>query len=82
MVLSPFEVSTAKDTGYTATETLAGTRVRTDLRDIASSLSVVTAQFLRDTGATSNSTLLPYQLSTEVGGSMGNFAGVGNMVNK
>jgi hypothetical protein len=78
LILSPFEVSTAKDTGYTATDTLAGTRVRTDLRDIASSLSVVTAQFLRDTGATSNSTLLPYQLNTEVGGSMGNFAGVGN----
>ncbi|MEI6106995.1 MAG: TonB-dependent receptor plug domain-containing protein, partial [Opitutae bacterium] len=78
LVLSPFEVSSEKDTGYTATETLAGTRVRTDLRDIASSLSVVTSQFLRDTGATSNSSLLPYQVNTEVGGLMGNFAGVGN----
>ena len=78
LVLSPFEVTSEGDTGYTATSTLAGTRVRTDLRDIASSLSVVTSQFLKDTGATSNQTLLPYQVNTEVGGTFGNFAGVGN----
>jgi hypothetical protein len=32
--------STDKDTGYAATETLAGTRLRTRLRDVASSMSV------------------------------------------
>lgn len=78
ITLSPFEVNSEAETGYVATETLAGTRVRTDLRDIASSLSVVTVHFLQDAGATSNQTLLPYQVSTEVGGSFGNFAGVGN----
>ena len=30
--LSPFEVTAAKDTGYQATETLAGTRIRTNRR--------------------------------------------------
>jgi outer membrane receptor protein involved in Fe transport len=79
IVLSPFEVIAEEDTGYTATSTLAGTRLRTDLRDIASSLSVVTSQFIRDTGSTSNETLLTYQLNTEVGGLYGNFSGVGNV---
>ncbi|MDX2185412.1 MAG: hypothetical protein SFV32_00630 [Opitutaceae bacterium] len=77
--LSPFEVTSDDAQGYTATATLAGTRVRTELRDIASSLSVVTPQFLRDTGATNNETLLPYQTNTEVGGLVGNYAGTGNL---
>ena len=48
-VLSPFEVSPEEDRGYQASSTLAGTRMRTDLKDLASSVSVVTAQFLKDT---------------------------------
>lgn len=79
VVLSPFVVNAAEDAGsYQATSTLAGTRVRTDLKDVASSLSVVTAQFLKDTGATNNQTLLQYTTNTEVGGIYGNFAGVGS----
>jgi outer membrane receptor protein involved in Fe transport len=78
VVLSPFVVNAAEDAGrYQATSTLAGTRVRTDLKDVASSLSVVTSQFLKDTGATNNQTLLQYTANTEVGGIYGNFAGVG-----
>lgn len=78
-VLSPFVVSSEEDAGtYQATATLAGSRVRTDLRDVASSLSVVTAEFLRDTGATNNQTLLQYTTNTEVGGIYGNYAGVGS----
>ncbi len=76
--LSPFTVETNDSNGYQATATLAGTRVRTDLKDLASSISVVTSQFLDDTGATSNETLLQYTTNTEVGGIFGNFAGVGN----
>src|SRR5580658_5051626 len=49
-VLSPFVVDASEDKGsYKANSTLAGTRVRTDLNDVASSISVVTAQFLQDT---------------------------------
>jgi len=77
VVLSPFVVEANEDKGYTATSTLAGTRVRTDLKDIASSISVVTEQFLKDTGATNNSDLLVYTPSTEVAGIRGNFSGVG-----
>ncbi|MFA5056706.1 MAG: TonB-dependent receptor plug domain-containing protein, partial [Opitutaceae bacterium] len=58
--------------------TLAGTRVRTDLKDVASSISVVTAQFMKDINATNNQTLLQYTPNTEVGGVYGNYAGVGN----
>jgi len=76
VVLSPFVVSASEDAGsYSATSTLAGTRVRTDLRDTASAISVVTQQFLQDTGATNEASLLVYTPSTEVGGIGGNFSG-------
>jgi hypothetical protein len=75
-VLSPFVVDTSADKGsYRANSTLGGTRVRTDLNDIASSISVVTAQFLQDTNATNNESLLIYTMNTQVGGLQGNFAG-------
>ncbi|MFY9922855.1 MAG: hypothetical protein WCA95_10650, partial [Opitutaceae bacterium] len=45
-LLSPFVVDAAEDKGsYKANSTLAGTRVRTDLKDVASAITVVTAQF-------------------------------------
>ncbi|HXQ81013.1 MAG TPA: von Willebrand factor type A domain-containing protein [Opitutaceae bacterium] len=50
--LEPFVVSGLEDKGsYKANSTLAGTRVRTDLNDVASSISVVTSEFLQDTKA-------------------------------
>jgi hypothetical protein len=59
--------------GYQATDTLAGTRIRTNLRDVGSSISVATKEFMRDIGATDSETLLQFMLGTEVGGSKGNF---------
>lgn len=78
VVLSPFEVTATSDSGYVATETLAGTRIRTDLRDVGSSISVVTKEFLKDIGATNNATLLQYTTNTEVAGTLGTYAGLGN----
>ena len=78
IVLSPFIVSAEEDDGYLATATLAGSRVRTDLKDIASSITVITKQFMNDIGAVNNTSLLTYTTNTEVGGLYGNFAGVGN----
>src|ERR1017187_2188074 len=49
--LSPFTVSSEEDHGYEASSTLAGTRMKTNLKDIASSISVVTKEFLQDTRA-------------------------------
>ncbi len=76
VVLSPFIVTADEDDGYQATATTAGTRIRTDLRDVSSALSVITSSFLKDTGATNNQTLLQYVASTEVGGIGGNYAGI------
>ncbi|MBC2604462.1 TonB-dependent receptor plug domain-containing protein [Pelagicoccus albus] len=76
--LSPFEVTADSEQGYQATTTLAGTRIRTDLRDIASSISVVTKDFLEDTGSKNTEDLLVYTANTEVGGLNGNFGGMGN----
>jgi hypothetical protein len=76
MVLSPFVVDSAEDRGsYKANSTLAGTRVRTDLKDVASAISVVTAQFLQDTGSKNQEDLLIYTPSTEITGLHGNFTG-------
>ncbi len=76
LVLSPFVVDVSEDKGsYKATSTLAGTRIRTDLRDVASAISVVTGQFLQDTAATNSQDLLIYTPNTEVAGTRGNFTG-------
>ncbi|OIR08214.1 ferrichrome-iron receptor precursor [mine drainage metagenome] len=78
ITLSPFEVYSSKDRGYTATSTLAGTRLRTDLRDVGAAISAVTKNFIQDTGVTNAGTLLTYLPDTEVAGVHGNFSGFGN----
>jgi len=72
--LSPFVVSAEKDSGYTVTDSLAGTRLRTPLKDIAASISVVTKDLMTDLGATSAADLLVYTTGTEVVGIGGNFS--------
>lgn len=77
--MDPFVVEAAEDAGsYRATATLAGTRIRTELKDVGSAISVVTAQFLQDTAARNSEDLLVYTTNTEVGGIGGNFVGAGN----
>jgi outer membrane receptor protein involved in Fe transport len=76
--LSPFEVRADEDTGYQATQSLAGTRIRTDLKDVASAISVVTKEFMQDIGATDSGTLLQYTTNAEVAGTRGTYAGLGN----
>ncbi len=78
ITLSPFEVYSSQDHGYTATSTLAGTRLRTDLRDVGAAISAVTKNFILDTGVTNAGTLLTYLPDTEVAGVHGNFSGFGN----
>ncbi len=76
VALSPFVVMESEDRGYAATSTLAGTRLRTDLRDVGAAISVVTAQFMADTASTNVRDLLIYTTNTEAGGFEGNFSGV------
>ncbi|HVU18880.1 MAG TPA: von Willebrand factor type A domain-containing protein [Candidatus Didemnitutus sp.] len=76
IVLSPFVVGNSDNKGPGANDTLAGTRVRTSPADVASSVGVVTNQFLKDTGAANNSNSpLNYAPNNEIGGNAGNFGG-------
>jgi len=75
VVLSPFEVTSDSDVGYQATSTLAGTRLRTELRDIGSSISIVNEEFLRDTGSNNLEDVLIFTPNTEIGGLGGNHSG-------
>ncbi|MGH7946050.1 MAG: TonB-dependent receptor plug domain-containing protein, partial [Opitutaceae bacterium] len=81
VVLSPFVVNTEKDTGYAATNTLAGTRLNTSLKDIGSSISIYTKNFLTDLGATNANELLIYATGMEAAGAQGNFSGLASNIN-
>lgn len=49
--LSPFVISSSEEVGYVATSSLAGSRMKTELKDIASQVDVLTPEFLADIGA-------------------------------
>lgn len=72
---SPFEVDGSKDVGYLSTSSLAGTRLSTDMRDIAASVSILNEKFLDDTGATTIGDALLFTANTEISGINGNFSG-------
>ena len=74
LILSPFEVVSDRDRGYQATSTLAGTRLNSDLKDVAASISVITKDFMEDIAANDLESLLTYTLGTEVAGQGGNFS--------
>lgn len=75
--LSPFSVDAAEDVGYRATTTLAGSRVRSNIGDLGASISVITEEFMQDTGATDGESLLQFVGNMEVGGALGNFSNSG-----
>src|SRR5688572_31696636 len=60
LVLSPFVVSSETESGYQATETLAGMRVRTNLKDVGAAIDVLTDSFLNDVGAVDMNDALKY----------------------
>ncbi len=75
VTLSPFTVNAEEDKGYRASSTLAGSRLKTSLKDLSGGIQVVTEQFLKDTGSTDSTRLLLYTTNTEVAGNDGNFSG-------
>jgi len=75
VTLSPFTVNAQEDKGYRASSTLAGSRLKTSLKDLSGGIQVVTEQFLKDTGSTDLTRLLLYTTNTEVAGNDGNFSG-------
>jgi len=51
IVLSPFAVTTNKDSGYKATNSISGTRLDAAIKDIPMPIEVITDQFIKDTGS-------------------------------
>ena len=74
--ISPFVIAEDSDVGYIASQSMAGGRISSDLRNVGSSIQVVTQEFMEDIGATGIEELLQYTTSTEVAGNLGNFTGV------
>ncbi|MFM7750947.1 MAG: hypothetical protein ACKPB0_11110, partial [Opitutaceae bacterium] len=58
--LSPFQVSSDRDVGYVANHTLAGSRLRTNLADVANAISVFTPELIADLNAFSENDLMRY----------------------
>lgn len=48
VTLSPFEVKAEENRGYVAAETLTGTRVATQIKDLPYTVNVVTSEFFED----------------------------------
>ncbi len=65
IVLSPFVVSSDDNVGYVATSSLGGGRLKTDFRDIASQVNVMTPEFLADINAFDLDEAYLYSTNTE-----------------
>ena len=63
--LSPFVVDATRDEGYRATSTLAGSRINTNLKDVAAAITEITPQFLKDVAAADINDVLLYTVNTE-----------------
>ena len=68
VVLSPFAVEATKDTGYFAANTLAGSRMKTNLSDLGASISVVTKAQMEDFVSVDLNDAYRYELNTEGSG--------------
>ena len=66
VVLSPFEVSTGRDVGYLATNSLAGSRLNASLKDTPAAIDVFTKEFLADIGATNLEQAMAYANNSQV----------------
>ncbi len=65
LILSPFVVESGSEKGYLATQTLSGTRMKTELRDIGSQLTIFTEQMMDDLGASSIYDLMAFAPNTD-----------------
>jgi len=65
LVLSPFTISADQDHGYSATSTLAGSRIKTPLKDVAAQISVFTPELMADLGLTTLDEVYLYSTNVE-----------------
>jgi outer membrane receptor protein involved in Fe transport len=66
VVLNPFSVSSERDVGYAAGDSLAASRFNTRLMDSASTVSVFTEEFLKDLGANTLAEVLEYGVNSNI----------------
>lgn len=64
VVLNPFVVSTDANKGYYASETLSGTQLKSQVRDLANPITILTEEFLKDIGAVNYEEALEFLPST------------------
>ncbi len=80
VVLNPFQVTTEKDRGYRATNSISGTRLDTAIKELPMPIEVITEEFLRDTGSTDLRQSLRYssgillQTQNDYGAAAGSFS--------
>jgi outer membrane receptor protein involved in Fe transport len=63
--LSPFVITEASETGWVATETLAGSRLRTSFKDVPNQIETLTKDFMADLGMNSVEQALVYTANVE-----------------
>lgn len=63
--LSPFVITSEAESGYMAKETLAGMRIKTDLKDVGAAVDVLTEKFLDDVGAVDMNQALKYVVNMQ-----------------
>lgn len=63
--LSPFVISSDSETGWVATQTLGGSRMKTDFKDLAQPMEVLTMDFMRDLGVNSFEQAVIYSTNIE-----------------
>lgn len=66
MKLSPFEVQSNSDVGYVASSSLAGSRINAELWEIPAQISVMTKEFLDDTGVLNLNSALDYAMNAAI----------------
>lgn len=85
--MSPFTVQDTQDVGYLASTTLAGSRLRTPLKDVAAQISVFTPELMSDLGLTNLEEALLYSTNADSylewspGGDVGSNRGVWQLDN-
>ena len=63
--LSPFVISSTSETGWIATETLAGSRLRTNFKDVPNQIETLTKDFMEDLAVTTIDQALIYTANVE-----------------
>lgn len=75
VVLETFKVDVSKDTGYIATDSLAGGRQASSIRVTPATMSSITSQFINDLNLTNVQDLLKWSLNTVPASDRNGFSG-------